>query len=643
VIRLAARTFADRWQLFAGTVLAVTAGVAIVHAGMTIILGVESAKPPAGGTAEQAESFRQTASGASTLTGMTVMLGAFLTIFVVGSTFGFAVDQRRRDLAILRLGGVTARQVRRLLLMEACVAALLGAVAGALLGSGLTIVQRALLAWLGTFPKDLATPMQPAVLALDVIAALVVCSAGAWGAARRSTKLTPLDALRRTGDEQRVMTVRRWIVAGAALALTVVQTFFSATAGGILIPLLLGLGIVITASVAMSRLSPLLVPGLAQLLTPWARRSPVADLAVANLRDAVRRTASCAAPMIVLVSLVMGLQGILDTQTRAVAVEATTLLDADLIATGEHIDLTTVDGIDGVALAAPETVVPLAVHLTHDGTTTTGPGTVVAVDPDAFRATHLQRPEAGDLDHFDRDSIVFGPGLDATMVRDRYDRIVLDIDGKRIALSEAARMSETLAGVDGFYVDRSAMPDVLLDRATSVLVQLGPGADPAAVKKGLKAAGATTVQTPAESTRGQDSATEAENRAVMAAIVGLGSLYSLISVLSTLAISIGQRRGELATLSLSGLTRRQIQQATVLEALAATSIGLVLGAISAILALVGLWAATYRIYGTPVIAIPWTLLAAITVLTATLTILTAMVATRSATKVFAIRALGAQE
>ncbi|WP_405100062.1 FtsX-like permease family protein [Micromonospora sp. NBC_01412] len=643
MIRLAIRTFADRWQLFTGTVLAVTAGVAIVHAGMTIILGVENAEAPGGSTPEQAEAFQQAASGASTLTGMTVMLGAFLTIFVVGSTFSFAVDERRSDLAILRLGGVTSRQVRRLLLAEALLAALLGTVAGALLGLGLTVVQRTILTWLGTFPAELATPIQPTVLVLDLVTAVTVCLAGARGAARRATKVSPLDALRRSNDEQRVMTTRRWIVAVAAIALTAVQTYFSATTGGMLIPLLLGLGIVITATVAMSRLSPLLVPAAALILTPWARRSPVTGLAVANLRDAVRRTASCAAPMIVLVSLVMGLQGILDTQTKAAATEATQLLDADLTATGDDIDLAALDTIDGISLAAPETVVPLAVQLTRDGATTTGPGTVVAVDPDAFRATHLQRPDSGDIADFGSDSIVFGPGLDSTMVRSHYDEIKLAIDGDTVTLHEAARMSETLAGIDGFYIDRLILPTDMLDRPTTVLIQLDPGADIHAVEQELTAAGATTVQTPAEASQEEDSVKDAENRGVMAAIVGLGSLYALISVLSTLAIAIGQRRSELATLRLSGFTRRRIQLAVIVEALAATTIGLILGAIAAVLALVGLWVATYRVYGTPVIAIPWTLLGTITLITATLTTITAIVATRSAIKAPAIRALGAQE
>lgn len=126
MIRLALKTFADRWHLFAGTVLAVAVGVAIIHAGMTVILGVEGSEPPVELSPADADAFRQSAQGAGTLTGMTVMLAAFLTVFVVGSTIGFAVDQRRGDLVVLRLTGVTAGQVRRLLLGEAVAAGSLG-------------------------------------------------------------------------------------------------------------------------------------------------------------------------------------------------------------------------------------------------------------------------------------------------------------------------------------------------------------------------------------------------------------------------------------------------------------------------------------------------------------------------------------
>ncbi|WP_156520402.1 FtsX-like permease family protein, partial [Rhodococcus sp. EPR-157] len=161
---MAARTLLDRWSLFVGTTVAVALGVGIVHAGMTIILGVENATPPVGATPAAAEAFRQAASGANTLTGMTVMLGAFLTVFVVASTIGFAVDQRRHDLATLRIAGVTAGQIRRLLLGEALLVAVVGAVLGAVLGLGLTQLQRVILTGAHVLPAEIETPVAPAVL-----------------------------------------------------------------------------------------------------------------------------------------------------------------------------------------------------------------------------------------------------------------------------------------------------------------------------------------------------------------------------------------------------------------------------------------------------------------------------------------------
>ena len=76
--------------------------------------------------------------------------------------------------------------------------------------------------------------------------------------------------------------------------------------------------------------------------------------------------------------------------------------------------------------------------------------------------------------------------------------------------------------------------------------------------------------------------------------------------------------------------------------MAATTIGLFLGAVAAVLSLVGLWGATARIYGTPVIAIPWTLLAGITVLAFVLTTVTAVVATRRAMASPPVQAVGSE-
>ncbi|WP_404373332.1 FtsX-like permease family protein [Kytococcus sedentarius] len=642
MIRLAARTLADRWQLFVGTVLALTFGVAIVHAGMTIVLAAESYTPSPGLPPREAAELRSLANGASTLTGMTVVIGAFLTVFVVSSTFGFAVDERRRELAVLRLVGVTPGQARRLLLGEALLAALLGTGAGVALGLALTVAQTRALGALGTMPGDMMTPQHPGVLVMDLAIAVTVALLGARSASRRATRIPPLEALRRGDREARVMTWRRWATACSAALLTGVQVFFAATTGGMLIPLLLGLGIVLTGSVALSQLSPMLVPQVARMLTLWAGHNVVVELAVASLRDAVRRTASIAAPMIVLVALVMGLQGILDTQTAAERAEPEALLDADLIASGTEVDIDAIRDVPGVALAAPETTLSVPVRLVRGGAATSGPGSVVAVDPELFRATHQQQPVSGSVDGFGPGSVVLGPGLDSTVVGGDYDEVVLTLPGGDHALDQAARMEETIAGTDGFYVDRSIIPQEQLGGSTQVILQLDPGADRDAVVERVRATGVEKVEEPG-AMAGDQATKNRENRGVMAAIIGLGSLYSLISVLSTIAMAGAQRRAEFATLRLAGVTKRQIRQAAVLEAGTSAVIGLGLGAVAAVLSLVGLWAATARVYGAPVIAIPWSLLLGLSLLVGILAAVVADRSTRLALRTPPVVALGARE
>jgi putative ABC transport system permease protein len=66
--------------------------------------------------------------------GMSVMPAVFLTVFVVSTTFGFAVVQRRRVLGLLRLVGAQQGSLRLMLLLEATVLGLAGTALGVPLG-----------------------------------------------------------------------------------------------------------------------------------------------------------------------------------------------------------------------------------------------------------------------------------------------------------------------------------------------------------------------------------------------------------------------------------------------------------------------------------------------------------------------------
>ena len=69
------------------------------------------------------------------MVGIMSAIALFMAMFVVASTFGFVVAARRRELGLLRLVGATPGQVRRMVLGESAVVAVLATVAGCLLAA----------------------------------------------------------------------------------------------------------------------------------------------------------------------------------------------------------------------------------------------------------------------------------------------------------------------------------------------------------------------------------------------------------------------------------------------------------------------------------------------------------------------------
>ncbi len=128
----------------------------------------------------------------------------FMAVFVVGSTFGFVVATRRRQLGLLRLVGATPRQVRRMVLGESAVVAVLAAVAR------LPARRRwsapaflALLEWRGVLSRR---PGQPAPWLAWAIAAPVgvaVALLGTWRSSKRAARVSPMAVFQEAGVERR--------------------------------------------------------------------------------------------------------------------------------------------------------------------------------------------------------------------------------------------------------------------------------------------------------------------------------------------------------------------------------------------------------------------------------------------------------
>src|SRR6185312_3921869 len=142
-----------------------------------------------------ARAVRETVEGMSSLMGISIFLAVFLSVFIIGSTMAFAVVERRRELALIRLNGASRRQVRRLLVGEGLVVGLAGTGLGALLGLFATAVESRLVHRAGLDTGLLHVGFPAWVLAIDLGAGLGSALAGVLVAARRAGRVRPLDAL----------------------------------------------------------------------------------------------------------------------------------------------------------------------------------------------------------------------------------------------------------------------------------------------------------------------------------------------------------------------------------------------------------------------------------------------------------------
>ncbi|ANZ34735.1 hypothetical protein BBK82_00220 [Lentzea guizhouensis] len=602
MLTLSLSTLRERWPLFIGAVITVALGVALVQAALLVMAATADGWIPPGATEEEAFQIREGYVGAATLLGMTVPLAAFLAVFIVGSTFAFTVAQRSRDLALLRVLGANPPQVRRLLLFEAFFLGTFGTAIGVVISFPTVTAQSAVLTAFGFLPDGFAAPFGPWVLWASIPIGVGVAVLGVLSASRRASRVQPLDALRDTGSAARVMTLGRWVTGLLSVAMTVLLILL-ARSGDLLIALTTSLLISMTGSVALSRLSPLLVPLLGRLLV----LPGLGELARANLRDGVRRSASTAAPLIVLVALVLGIDGSLGSLALLTGVEQERSVRADLVVDSTGAQSTRLAGLPGVAVAAPQTLLPVKIVVQNlvdaDGPAVTEAydEQVFAIDPATYLRTHVTQPRSGSLDRLTGMTIAGGPMVAGERLIG--ETATMHYNDQSTTLQFVARMPETLALGEEFLVSRDAVPaDLLATSPTTTFVRLTPGTDPATVRSAIAAAGLGDVRTVSEWAGAAAKAQQSGNLAIMAVLMGLSGLYAAIAAVNAVVIAGAERRAEFAVLRLSGLTRRQIMTVALVESTAVTVIGLLLGAVVAAGALVGVAGGTQGI-----VDVPWAL------------------------------------
>ncbi|WP_433508544.1 FtsX-like permease family protein [Nonomuraea sp. CA-143628] len=235
---------------------------------------------------------------------LSAVVSGFVSVFVVAGMLSLHVLRQRRTLALLRSVGMTPRQVSRLVTAEALVVAVLASAAGCALAVPYAVMMAAFMRMTGLAPGGVPVKVTAGPFIVALVVGLAVTLLAARIAARKAVGVGPLEVLRDSAAQRRLLPWARAVTGAAALAGgTVLLWLVPQVRPKDAAPTALGATMVLC--VAASALGPVALRGMGWLLGAVAARlDPGAGmLARSSLVAQPRRAMSAASPVMLTVAL----------------------------------------------------------------------------------------------------------------------------------------------------------------------------------------------------------------------------------------------------------------------------------------------------------------------------------------------------
>ena len=504
-----------------------------------------------------------------------------VAMLVVVGTFALAIQQRHRELAMLRAIGATPRQVRKMITREALLLGVLAGVPGALLGIPAATLIRAKFVALGTIPDTLHLARSP----FPIIGAMVATAGAAFVAARvtarRTARIRPAEALAEAAVERRTLGFGR-VLAGAvvtalAAGVTILLTALHTEPAAMPVTYLS----VLLWMIALSLLGPYLARGAIALLSVPLRAVPVGGfLAALNSRANSRRIASVITPLALLVGMTSTILFVPVTLSHAAQDEtkAGTKADHLVVSTGPGVPQSAADALGGLpGVTSVTEVLNTTVWAGRDKRSAQGltaAGLTRAIDPEVT---------SGSLERF-------GPGAIAMSEPAAQDRRIGDTVA--VTMGDGEQATFRLVAV---YRRGLGFGDVLLEHAdvlghvdnplSRAVLVTGP-VRPDEIRARLTGLPGLTVTDRSGQHRAQ-AERQRTNAEVNLVFMGLIIAFTAIAVVNTLAMTISDRAREFASMRLIGTTRRQVHGMLRWELAVIMLIAVALGTATALLTLTG--------------------------------------------------------
>jgi putative ABC transport system permease protein len=568
-------------------------------------------------------------------------IALFVAALVLAGMITLFVQQRQREIALLRAIGGLPRQVRRLLARETLTVTLLGALAGVWPGFWLGELLALEMRDRGLLPGHFQTQADiwPAVAA--VAAVVVVSQVAAYAAGRRAGKVRPIEALTVASSSPRgigwVRASAGLLAAGGTGALFLVAGSVRASIAPALTPATL-MGAIVTVAL----LAPLLVILGVNLVGLVTSRLFGASgfLAFANVRSQVRRVASAVIPLALTVGvacMTLFQQSTLEEESKSQRGERIT---AEHVITAGAAGLPTTV-VEELAAKSPGAVAGLADTSVY-GNFELDPYAAKVVMGDSLEGLLDLDVSEGSLGKLRKGQVALSTdaaaGLDAKLGQPVHLRLG---DGAVHEPRLVATYERSAGFADALLPWASVSRHVTHPLLSLVLAADGNGSrkTAASVAKLHRDHPSTVVGGP-EIIAAAEDANAATQAWVNYMLLGLVIAFAAFAVVNTLMLAIRDRSREYALLQLIGASRLQVRRMMRIEALILILLG---WAIGGAVAAVTLMPFAQSVTGSPSPDVPLLSLGVVLLGAAVLAWLATMAPTRATMRARPVDAIGIRD
>jgi putative ABC transport system permease protein len=530
---------------------------------------------------------------------LTSFIALLVGVYIIFNSFTIAVNQRWKEIGILRAVGVERGNINAMFLGEALFMGVVGSIAGIVIGYYLAVVANHAMGSIaasvyGLVSIAVAPKLHPDLMLTSFLLGVAASLGGAWMPARAASRLDPIMALHNLESRQKELALgwRRTALGAAVLLLSMLLIEFS--------PSRVGMDFQFSYAalqlLGLTMLLPMLVHWAARAIRPAMDKAGGSEgaLAVDAMIQSPRRSAATVGALMVGLMFVYSTAAYIQSYKHMINRWTSQMLSADLmVATSSLLRSTSYHFSEDLGKKIGE--LPEVKHaqnvrftiIPYNGDT----AAVCAIEMDSFlhRSTNAI---LGGNERVENDLLPRGAGVVvsknfAARWRSRVgDRVHLDTPTGPLDLPIVGMVEDYRSDKGTIFMERMLYTRYWKDDAVDFVdITLKPGQNPAVVKHEIE-----------QMTAGSQHAivyTNVEFRTWIGSLVDkffmlnymqlvVAVIIAVVGIANTLIISIAERRREFGIIRAIGGYRAQIRKMVLLEAFSISVVGVIVGVVAAL-------------------------------------------------------------